>query len=398
MDLNALYTLPRAGRYTNPLNSNARLPLVYGDLTDGSSGNWVLPCIDTVNFVYCFAASAVLSVGNGNSINIYADGSLVDPANYTFDESDDFESEGTIAKVTFTSDQGNAEITARGKGKDDGAGTLMESIIDIVNDFLTVENDLTAGDFESTSKAGANTTFTAQSYAAAGVIPQDVKAWDLLQSMMGSFLGSIYRNAQRKIVLEIDDNTPKYNAADIMPRGHVVGASAVQRLDNLINRCPCNYAYNYVSDEFSSHTDTAAAADDASIGMYGTQEPKAPMQFYWCRDLTSVQTVQALVVTKFKDPVWELRFSDDSFGRIGMDAGDILAVPVSFLYDLSGNAYTNQLFKLISVRTEFAEGREGIQFRAIDSGMYRYGPGIADGTWTAGGSIKAGDVHDTTVY
>ncbi|HPZ00287.1 MAG TPA: hypothetical protein PLS28_02330 [Clostridiales bacterium] len=117
MTLNDTYYLSRSGRYNNPLNTNDRLPIVYGDLTDGTSGNWILPCIDTVNHVYCYADHEVLSVADGNSVSIYKDGVLVDPGDYVFDESDNYEFEGTIAKITFSTDQGNAVISARGKGK-----------------------------------------------------------------------------------------------------------------------------------------------------------------------------------------------------------------------------------------------------------------------------------------
>jgi len=115
--LDDTFYLDRASRYSSPLNSNDRLPIPYGDLTDGSTGVWTLPCIDTANFVYCFGDCEVLTVAGGNSISIYADGVLVNPADYTFDESNNYEAKGLISTITFTSDQANKVISARGKGK-----------------------------------------------------------------------------------------------------------------------------------------------------------------------------------------------------------------------------------------------------------------------------------------
>jgi len=204
MNLDDTFYLPRAGRYSNAKSANDPLPLVYGDLTDGSEGIWVLPCIDTVNFVYCYAGHAVQSIAEGNSINIYADGVLVDPANYSFNESIDYEGKGLIATIAFTVDQANTVIAARGKGKV-SAGVLMENIIDMVDDFLTVEGGFDPSVFEATFKAQARAKFEAQGYKAAGIIQEDDSFWDIIIEMMGSFLGSAYRNGSGQLVLDIDD-------------------------------------------------------------------------------------------------------------------------------------------------------------------------------------------------
>ena len=394
MNLNDIFYLGRAGRYDNPLNSNDRLPIVYGDLTDGTNGIWELPCIDTVNFVYCFADHAVLSVANGNSITIYADGVEVAGADYTFDESNDYESEGAIATVTFDNDQVNAKITARGKGKSSGA-TLTENIIDIVNDYLTVENDFDATTYDDASKSKASAVFDSQSYKAAGVIDKDVKSWELLQKMMGSFLGSAWYNGAGDLAFDIDDNSTGFWGEPV-PRGDVMQATAKRRLENVINQCPCNYAYNYAAGGFLKHTDDAADADSASQNIYGTRKPNNPYQFYWCRDATSVGVVQALIVTKFADPVWEVDLTDKTMKRSHIDVNDWIALNLGFLYDANGVEMVNQHFKVVSVRPDFNLDR--IKFRAIDTGYFMSVAYLADGTYTAGGSIRAGGDRDTTRY
>ena len=394
MNLNDIFYLGRAGRYDNPLNSNDRLPVVYGDLTDGTNGIWELPCIDTVNFVYCFADHAVLSVANGNSITIYADGVEVDSADYTFDESNDYESEGAIATVTFDADQVNAKITARGKGKSSGA-TLTENIIDIVNDYLTVENDFDATTYDDASKSKASAVFDSQSYKAAGVIDKDVKSWELLQKMMGSFLGSAWYNGAGDLAFDIDDNSTGFWGEPI-PRGEVVRATAKRRLENVINQCPCNYAYNYAAGGFLKHTDDASDADSASQNIYGTRKPDNPYQFYWCRDADSVDTVQALIVTKFADPIWEVDLTDKTMKRAHIDVNDWIALNLGFLFDADGVEMVNQQFKVVSVRPDF--NLDQIKFRAIDTGYFMSVAYLADGTYTAGGSIRAGGDRDTTRY
>ncbi len=398
MNLNDIFYLGRAGRYDNPLNSNDRLPIVYGDLEDGPPGVWRLPCIDTVNKVYCFADHAVLSVANGNSIAIYSDGVLIAGGSYTFDESNDYESEGAIATVTFDDDQKNKVITATGSGKASGA-TLYENIIDIANDWLTSENDFDAVlGYNLTAKARASAIFDTQSYKAAGVIDKDIKGWELLQKMLGSFLGSVYMDGEGKLAFSIDDNQTGYWGW-VVPRGDVMQATAKRRLENVINQCPCNYAYNYAAGGFAAHTDDSADADAASQNIYGTRKPDTPYQFYWCRDSDSVDTVQAIIISKFAEPVWEVDITDKNMKRAHIDVNDWIALNLGFLYTKSGEEMINQYFKVVSVRPDFNNHR--IHFRAIDTGLFMTGPAgvyIADGTHLADGSVKAGGDRDTTRY
>jgi len=395
LNLNDYYYLPRASRYTNPLNGADRLPLPYGDLTDGANGIWELPCIDTVSFVYCYSAAAVLSVANGNSINIYADGVLVDPGNYVFSESNNYEAEGAIATVTFTSSKGNAIISARGKGVASGA-TLYENIIDIADDFLTVQNDFSSGDFEATAKAMAAQVFTGQSYKAAGVISEDAGAWTILQQMMGSFLGAAYLNAQGKLVLEIDDNVIRHTQADIIPRGETDNVVGRERAANIINRCPCNYNYNYVTRGFANHTDASADGNLVSQAIFGERKPSTPYQFYWCRDLTSVQAVQAIIVDKFSMPTWEISLDDITLKRAHIDTGDVVAVTAPALYDRDGQQMINQLVKITTKQPYLGQGR--ISFEALDTGAFMMVAHLADGSYLADGSVKAGGDRDTTIY
>lgn len=390
-----LYTLKRAGRYTSPLNSNDRLPVVYGDLTDGSSGNWTLPCISTTSYVYCFAGHAVLSVALGNSINIYADDVLVAPAGYTFDESNDYESLGAISTVTFTSDQANKVITARGQGKPSGS-SLMTNLIDILYDFLTVENSFTSADVESTSKNTASALFTKQGYTAAGVIDQDGILWDLIAEMAASFLGSAWLNYEGKLVIELDDGTYTKEPAAIIPKHEISFSSAVQRLISVINRCPASYAYNYAQGEFRSHDSGTTTDSSSSQGIYGVREPSSPYKFYWCRAVASINKMQTIITGAYGSPQWEIEFNDLSLKRAFVDVGDVVAVTFDDLYDINGHNLINEHIRVLSIKHDAGTGKVG--FRGVDTGYFMTTAYLADGTYDADGSIKAGGERDTTIY
>lgn len=466
--LSDIFYLNRAGLYSDPLNSNARLPIVYGDLTDGSNGIWELPSINDGSNVYCFASHAVRPrfermtidvqptddweaddvitgqtsgttaiivekltattytikqrdghytggeiigvTGNADkladqgvlypqfdnsTITIYEDGDELDHSLYTFDEDNDYEGNGSIAIITFSSPKNNAIITARGQGKVSTGTTLMENIIDIVDDFLTVENDFTSSLYESTAKSTASTIFNSQSYEAAGVIIQDVSIWETIVSMMASFLGSAYLNGAGELVLDIDINTiPEGETPEIITKGDAYLSDAKLKRENIINQCPCSYAYNYVNYEFSSHTDDSSHVDSISQDIFGVRTPYTPYQYYWCRDLTSVQTVQDLIVTKLKNPFYEIEITDNSFRRIGVDIGDFITYSVDSLYDEQGIQLFNNFWKVTAVRPS----KNKIIFRAMATSYFLTKAYLLDGSFTLDGSVKLGGDREMTEY
>ena len=395
--LDSTFYLRRAGNYANPLNTADLLPVVYGDLTDGTEGVWVLPCIDKVNFVYCYADHPVLSVAAGNAVEIYSAGVLVDPADYVFNHSHDFEppdpppavhdTGDDIATVTFTADQGENVITARGKGKimlplTLAGETPIANIVDMVGDFLTGENDFTAAIFEATAKAKAVQTFDKWSYVAGGVIHQDGKIWDIITSMMSSFLGSAYLNGAGKLVLEIDDGTIDQYSAGVpatLPKQDTTMNSAVLRYADIINQCPCNYRYSYVYGQFRSATDDTDHADGISQGVYGVKKPSSPYQLYWSRTLATVQAVQDTIVGKYADPLYEIEIEDATLKRIYVDVGDPITYSADFLYDRNGQAMMDATWKVISVTPDFAAGK--IKFRCLQIAYRDAVPPAAETPW-----------------
>ena len=397
--LSDTFYLKRAGSYSAPLNSNSMLPIVYGDLTDGLNGIWELPCLNKTDWVYAFAGHEVLSVANGNSITIYEDDMELGGANYVFDEADNYEGLGTIATIDMVNPKDNAVITARGMGKPTVAAgaTLMENIIDIVDDFLTVENDFASSLFESTAKATASAIFTAQNYAATGCIVQDAPIWQTIVNMMSSFLGSVFINGEGELVLDIDINTIPLGYADIIPRGDGYLSDATIRRDNIINQCPINYAYDYVRSRFKSHTDLSTQVDAISQDLFGVRTPKIPYQLYWTRNKVDCQTIQSLIVEKLKNPLYEISITDTTLKRIEVDIGDFVAFSADSLYGQDGMALLNNFWKILSVKPDYAENN--IVFRALQTGQYMtVATRFLDGSWILDGSVRLGGARDLTIY
>jgi hypothetical protein len=252
----------------------------------------------------------------------------------------------------------------------------MDNAIDIINDILTVESDFTAATYDASSKAFASQVFDKQGYLAAGVLCVDRSYWDIITEVMASFLGSAYFNGSGDMVLEIDDGTIASTGATIIPMGDVKIIDIKQRLENLINQCPCSYSYLYGDNEFGNETDDTAHASLASQGIYGLCKPDEAYSFYWCRDVDSIHTMQDIIVGKFARPVYEIEFEDLSMKRLGLDVGDIFAMTVDSLYDDKGGPLHNQFWKVVSVSPNFTKGT--IRFRAIQTASYMTNGGIRD--------------------
>jgi len=366
-DLDVKFELRKAEIYTNPAITSAVLPIVYGDLTAGSRGIWEVPCIDTVNHVYAFADHEVMSVANGNSITVYVDG-VQTASGWTFSHNNAYESQGTISIITFTSDQGNSKITVKGKGKDDGGGVITDNIIDIIYDFLTVENSFTLNNFDATKKATSHNVFSDKSYEAAGVIDQDEKIWDIVQKMIGSFLGYIYIDGNNKISMSIFDGIdPSQSAAPAIPEHEIEIKTALQRQENLINQCPAYYSYNYSEQQFDDYSSGESGADTASQNIYGAQLPGDDFELFWCRDSTSIGVIQDLVTDKYGFPLWEVEFIDQTLKRLFVDIGDFLAITTREIYDIEGDSWDQRLVEITSINPNFKKST--VTFKTVDTGV-----------------------------
>jgi len=120
-------------------------------------------------------------------------------------------------------------------------------------------------------------------------------------------------------------------------------------------------------------------------------------RFYWCRDLTTVRTIQAIIVAKLKNPLWVVCIEDLSLRNIHVDIGDLIIATIDRLYDRNGNQYINQIWKVTGVEPDLK--RKVIAYTLEDTGKYLYAMTyIADGTHYADGSITAGSERDTTDY
>jgi hypothetical protein len=395
-DLSEYYYLNRAGRFDNPLNTNDKLPIVYGDCSDGP--NWKAPCIDTVNYVYCFAGHAVLSVANGNDIRVFVNGLEVDPIDYVFNESDSsYENMATITFASAAAGLDEIDVVVGGKGKDTG-GVLIENIIDIIDDLLfnVVGWD---GELEATKKAMSYHLFEGKSYVAAGVITDDFDVWEKLKEMTASFYGTVFLNSNNKLVIDLDlrkwNDVRFYESNAIMTTTKTEIYDAAQMLDGIVNHFPVSYAYDYYNKEFRSYTDDSAYHNLISQSTYGDRSP-GRFQFYWIRELATVNSQQDVLVDRLNRPIWQLKVKDISGVNLHLELGDIIQYTAENYYSAMGDEFINQYFLIIGVDLDLDTYK--INWTLVDTQSYRMFSVYADGDVYANGEYFAGDNKDITIY
>jgi len=238
-------------RYTNSSQQNVFLPIPYGDMNENSdAGAWVAPCIDTIHYVYCVAGCPILSEASGNIVNVYVDG-VLQTSGYTFDESNDYEGQGNIAILTFTSDLGNSVVTVSCRGRDsagDGTGTLLTNPIDIIEDLLDYAStyfDNSVWNIDELSFAMAKEECLSHGYICAGVInaAQPLTFW--IKSILASFLMTYEFDNEGRLAIRFLKFTNTEDIKETIEEYQAITIKAVQQYDNLCNRLIINYANSY---------------------------------------------------------------------------------------------------------------------------------------------------------
>ena len=392
-DLKAEFSARRAWDYSSPRQGGDVLPVVYGDLTDGTGGQWTLPCIDTGARVYAFAGHEVIS----HTPTIYdKDQNVISASNYTFFSSDDFQGKGAIATVTFSADVSAHEpLGAQGRGRKDESAQLIENPIGIIEDFLQGMAGWQASDIDSTRMAMARSTAEGRGYKAAGVIDRVRTVGDVLSEIMGSCLGSWWLGADGKLKLLLAGDT--YCEADVAGRFYESRLSSVKvtaQRRNIVNQAELRHRRRATDDKYQAGLSGSDVADATSQSIYGQRSHT--LETPWIRDDDVAAAVGRLLISQHKEARRIVEFEDSSPANVFLEKGDLGLLSLQWLFDSSGRPLVNQIVRIIEVNPNLSRQSTGI--KALDTGMYKTVAYLADGTYTAGGQIMAGGERDRTEY
>ena len=347
---------PTTALYTNPGNNqkNVNRPLIYGDCIENSdAGVWVAPLIDSVNFVYCVAGWTIASVAQGNTVSVWVDDVLT-PSGWTFDESDDYESQGAIAKLTFSADQGDSVVTVRCQGKWSG-GILLTNPVDIIEDLLDYVADLVgnlAWEKDTTSFAEGETFCILNSYTCAGMILVNKELGFWIRNILNSFAGSFAFNEQGKLVISFLPLLDKDSVQDEIFEYEAITYSAQKDIENVLDRVIINYAVSAVEIDrrFKTGADTSyyRTVDDSDL--YSANKNYTgktwDFNFDWTRNTATVNLIKNRLLKLYTSPAWVVSYQGQDFKYLPIDLLDQLEATLSLIVDKNGDVETRKVFQL----------------------------------------------------
>ncbi len=362
-----VWECPKTARYTLPENNNAAIPLVLGDLTESSdAGVVVCPCINTASDVYALACHPILSVANGNTVTLYDSDGLISSSEYSVITSGDYESQGNIAYVTFSTPP-NGAVSGKFKGAVNTSGALVTNPIECIELLLDLMDDPTT--FEPTSFVAAREVATAEAYTCAGfIIADNTKAY-WIGDIMASFLGSWFMAEDDEIVLQFDSSVENLmSAAGELSQEAATGISMKRTRDNIITRPIINYAISGAQID-------RRYKNDALSNYYRTYSPEEvtgditeQIAVNWTRNAVTVQTIADRIIALYGTPLNIYTWKEQGLENIQLEPGDFVAFEWDYILDSDGNPLTGEVGRLLNVTRDIT--KQSMSFTFYDTRNY----------------------------
>jgi hypothetical protein len=397
------WEVPRSSLYINPAQKNQTIPVVLGDMTENAAidedgdgttdkGPISLVCIDTVNDVWAMACHALLTVGNGQNLSLYDDDGLIDPGDYTYTASNDYESVGrTIAYVTFSIPP-TGTVTGAYKGAPDDAGALITNPIECVEKLLEImDEDAT---FEATTFQEAKNEADEQGYTCAGIIIANNSKSYWIGNILSNFIGSWFINEQDEIVIQLDTGSENFLAVSGELKESLLKSPLkyTPSVDNLVTRPVIDYAISYSkidrrfkNDSNASYLETYSNTDEA-------EDLAKPLAFDWTRNADTVETVADRIEALYGSGLklyQGVRTKD--FSLINWEPGDYFSFGTERQYDDDGNALKGQVGRVLNITFDLKSREITLDF--YDTGNYLLAePDYYDGRgWVGDGLTYGGE-------
>lgn len=346
--------------YSNPGDNqqNLILPLPYGDLTENSdSGVWVCPQIGEK--VYCAAGWPVLSVANGNVVSVYVDG-VLQSSGYTFDESNNYESQGNIAIITFSADQGDATVSVRMKGKEtsEGSGVLITNPIDVIEDWMDYCSNLLTGavwEKDNYTFTKAKALADSYNYTCAGVIQSNNTLGFWIQSILNSFVGWFQFSSTGALKVFLREVVTVSSVQEFFDEYEAIQLDVSKDLGNVLNRIIINYAVCYAKidrrfkeggeSSYFRTADETTGSDTASIKRYGVKLPE-PFNFDWTRKTMGVELAQSILLGMYNTPEFVVRYTGQDFKWVPLELNDQVQGTISLVRDSDNEVVEDVVYEL----------------------------------------------------
>lgn len=369
LSLTKALSLATASRYTSPAADADILPVVYGDYTAAGGLGGPIPAVlvNTSTYVYVAAAHAVESI-----TDVYIDG-VRQSSGFATSTSTDYESQGTVATIDFVSEPSGA-VTWRGKGKQ-SSGSLITNAVTQLEDLLKTYASYVDADIDQTLLAEAKVA--ADTYQTAFVIndTRTIAAWitEILFNVFGSW--RISGSGTLQVLIDEGGTPDPVNviAHVVAARDCVDGDDGVEMTgdyQHLVNALDVEYGWMWGTS--LPAFESTGEEDLLSKNAHG--EVRKRIQLRGLRRSADVTTWAGVLWDRqtFGTRVEgaQVRFTTLNARLAHATIGDLIGFSWAWGPEREhGNAYKNQLLKIIEIRHSTANGGRS-SVVAIDTGGY----------------------------
>lgn len=369
------FDLPIAGRYANPGDKSAILPVVYGGFSaEGFIGPIPAVLIDKTNWVYAAAAHAV-----GSITDVYV-GPVLQTSGYTVSISNNYESLGTIAIIDFAS-QPDGEVTWRGTGKQSGGATITNPITQL-EDLLTTYGGFLASDFDGAALEIAREACVQLGYEFAWTIGDSRTALEWINDFIFN-IGALWRltgDAKLQIMVDTGEVSVAGVAAHIYASRDCLdgddGVTMVGALAEMANQLLIRYAYSWPHRRPTAEVEVTDGISYNGHGILGhTGGGRKSVLLTGHRTEAQVETWANIMLRRqsYRRRVEgaELSFTVTGSRAAHLSVGDV----IGFSWDSGPTRersmpYRNELLQVISVTNDSLDHGGRTHIEAWDTGAY----------------------------
>ncbi len=167
-----------------------------------------------------------------------------------------------------------------------------------------------------------------------------------------------------------------------------------RRRDEIINRPAATYRFNFAEGNFRGFDDGTVKQDLKSVGIHGALgRTDGPFEMTWIRELATLQAVQGVIVSLFKNAPRVFEVAQKAETMLGVERGDYVSLSLDFVSDPEDrSALANQICRVLSRAYNHESGV--VTWRLRDTGFFLTDPFPLDGSVKMDGSRKLGMDRD----
>jgi hypothetical protein len=285
---------------------------VYGNLTDGEAG--VVPCIEIQKWngsqmVFLIADHVI----KNTAPTVYVD-DVETPSGWSFSASNDFESQGLVAILTFSDDVSGKQVSVKCEGKENGAGALIENLAEIIYDLTFVAHNLDVEEWNNPKYIEASQLCAQLGYVGGGVIKDDRKLVDHAHEILTP-IGGAYIDRDKRLTLYVENIETGTLSQEYYEDHEIESFSITKKLEALANEITIKARNNWRKERFLSQEETFdyELTDGDAQSQLESKVRHRDIETPWLRSEAAVASAMSVLLSLWAKPRWRVRLVLNGF-------------------------------------------------------------------------------------